>query len=243
MATNIVEFIIEDHLTVNNLFKEFENSTESKRLSFARQIFKELEVHTEIELKILYPTYKNEVENKESKITAEHAEHAHQELSKMIADMKEVQLKEIDEDGFREKMLKLKKDLNEHNEEEEKEILPKMQEKLEANRLKELCEEALQMKLKLMPDAKTRSQEKEILQEESTAVKPAPNTEVTPSETEVKPALEIEAKPTSGTEVISEKPTATRVGEEEVSASEEDKNINNKRESTVTEKPRKKVAS
>jgi len=166
MAT-LVDLILEDHLAVDKLFSELESEKDAtKRLEIARQIFHELEVHTEIEMKLLYPTFEKEVQKK-SEETATHAHHAHEELAEMIEELKKSSVTEAENSGWMKKMETLKDKLHEHNREEETDILPLMKDQISFDKLSELRKEALAIKEANTPAEKGSKAEAESLKEES----------------------------------------------------------------------------
>jgi iron-sulfur cluster repair protein YtfE (RIC family) len=128
-ATNVLK---QDHRTVEKLFMEFESSG---RASIAEQICAELDVHTSIEERVVYPVLRDEVS--EGKKLADHAEKEHAEARQLIGRIRRTE----DPGHLADVMHELKSAIEEHVQEEEDEVFPKMERELDASRLEELGRE------------------------------------------------------------------------------------------------------
>jgi hemerythrin superfamily protein len=125
-ATTILK---QDHRTVEKLFMEFENSG---RASIAEQVCQELDIHTDIEERVVYPVLCDEVSG--GKQMAEHAEKEHTDARQLVGRIRRTR----DSNHLSELMSELKHAIEEHVQEEENELFPQMEREIDEARLNEL---------------------------------------------------------------------------------------------------------
>lgn len=118
------QMIRQDHKKVEGLFKKFEQTkgAEAKR-RLAENAMAELEVHAALEEQIFYPAVEKEVEDASSMISE--AREEHQTVKQLIAELKGME--EADEE-FESQFSELVENVQHHVEEEENEMLPKVEE-------------------------------------------------------------------------------------------------------------------
>jgi iron-sulfur cluster repair protein YtfE (RIC family) len=133
-ATSLLK---QDHRTVEKLFMEFESSGKA---SIAEQICEELDLHTNIEERVVYPALREELID--GKQMADHAEREHAEARQLIGRIRRTK----DEGRLAAVMSELKHAIEEHVQEEENEVFPKMERELGAGRLDEMGRELEELK-------------------------------------------------------------------------------------------------
>ena len=118
------QMIRQDHRKVEGLFKKFEQTkgADAKR-GLAENAMAELEVHATLEEEIFYPAVEREVEDAASMISE--AREEHQTVKQLIAELKGME--EADEE-FESEFSELMENVQHHVEEEENEMLPKVEE-------------------------------------------------------------------------------------------------------------------
>jgi hemerythrin superfamily protein len=118
------QMIRQDHKKVEGLFNKFEQTqgADAKR-RLAENAMAELEVHAALEEEIFYPAVEREVEDAASMISE--AREEHQTVKQLIAELKGME--ETDEE-FESQFSELVENVQHHVEEEENEMLPKVEE-------------------------------------------------------------------------------------------------------------------
>ena len=118
------QMIRQDHKKVEGLFNKFEQTqgADAKR-RLAENAMAELEVHAALEEEIFYPAVEREIENGASMISE--AREEHQTVKQLIAELKGME--ETDEE-FESQFSELVENVQHHVEEEENEMLPKVEE-------------------------------------------------------------------------------------------------------------------
>ena len=109
----------EDHKKVKELFEEFESAEGRERAEIAATAILELEVHAELEEKLIYPAIRQEIE--EDDLMNEAIEEHH--LVHIL--MKELKKLKPNDETFQAKFKVLGELVKHHIEEEEGEMLPK----------------------------------------------------------------------------------------------------------------------
>ncbi len=130
---NAVKLLKDDHKKVKGLFREFEGAGErafKTKLKLAREIFTELEVHTEIEEEIFYPAAKRKGD-KEIKETIDEGLQEHHVVKVLIEELRALDI-EAESDTYVAKMTVLIENVEHHINEEERELLPQAQKLLGA---------------------------------------------------------------------------------------------------------------
>ena len=118
-ASGVIDMLKEDHKKVKGLFEDFESAEGSERAQIAATAIMDLEIHAELEEKLIYPAIRQEIE--EDDIMNEAVEEHHL-VHVLIKELKK--LKPADE-IFQAKFKVLGELVKHHIEEEEGEILPK----------------------------------------------------------------------------------------------------------------------
>jgi hemerythrin superfamily protein len=121
---NATQMIRQDHKKVEGLFKKFEQTKGSQaKRRLAENAMAELEVHAALEEEIFYPAVKNEVDAGSSMV--QEAIEEHQTVKQLISELK--RMEEADEE-FESQFSQLMENVQHHVEEEESEMLPKVEE-------------------------------------------------------------------------------------------------------------------
>lgn len=151
------QLIRRDHKKVDGLFGRFERSKKADaQQRICAQVTQELEIHAKLEEEIFYPAVKKHVGEDDM---LQEAKQEHQQAKEIIAELKKMS---AEDEQFEEKFSELVEAIKHHVEEEEGELLPKVEESdmdlLEigeqmAERKEELLEE-------IQPQAAQRSQRK-----------------------------------------------------------------------------------
>lgn len=121
---NATQMIRQDHKKVEGLFKKFEQTQGSQaKRRLAENAMAELEVHAALEEEIFYPAVKNEVDDGSSMV--QEAIEEHQTVKQLISELK--RMEEADQE-FESQFSQLMENVQHHVEEEESEMLPKVEE-------------------------------------------------------------------------------------------------------------------
>jgi iron-sulfur cluster repair protein YtfE (RIC family) len=129
---SVVNVLKQDHRTVEKLFSDFESSGDS---SIVDTICEELDVHMEAEEALVYPVLRDDVSGGTQ--MAQHAEKEHAEARQIVGRIR--QTKEADH--LSELVQELKSAIEEHVQEEESDVFPKMEQELGNERLEQLGQE------------------------------------------------------------------------------------------------------
>ena len=121
-ASGVVEMLKEDHVKVKELFEEFESAEGQEQAEIAATAIFELEIHAELEEKLIYPAIREAIDDDEHMMEAVEEHHL---VHVLIGELK--RLKPSDE-RFRAKFSVLSELVKHHIQEEEDEILPKAEE-------------------------------------------------------------------------------------------------------------------
>jgi hemerythrin superfamily protein len=127
--TSVVTVLKQDHRTVEKLFGEFETSGDS---SIVERICDELDVHTDLEERIVYPVLRSDVSGGDG--MASHAEEEHAQARQIIGRIRRTE----DTDHLADLVQELQRAVEEHVNEEENEVFPKMESEIDADRLETL---------------------------------------------------------------------------------------------------------
>lgn len=122
VATGVVEMLKEDHEKVKGLFEEFESAEQKQQGDIAATAIMELEVHAELEEKLIYPAIREQIDDDEMMNEAMEEHHL---VHVLIKELKKLKPKD---EVFQAKFKVLGELVKHHIEEEEGEILPKAQE-------------------------------------------------------------------------------------------------------------------
>jgi hypothetical protein len=118
-ASGVIEMLKEDHQKVKELFEEFESTEGSEAAEIAATAIMELEIHAELEEKLIYPAIREEIDEDDMMNEAVEEHHL---VHVLIKELKK--LKPADE-RFEAKFKVLGELVKHHIEEEEGEMLPK----------------------------------------------------------------------------------------------------------------------
>jgi iron-sulfur cluster repair protein YtfE (RIC family) len=129
---NVVNVLKQDHRTVEKLFSDFGSSGDQ---SIVDTICEELDVHMEVEERVVYPVLRDDVSGGTQ--MAQHAEKEHAQARQIVGRIRQTK----DADHLSELVQELKSAIEEHVQEEENEVFPKMEQELGNDRLEQLGQE------------------------------------------------------------------------------------------------------
>ncbi len=132
-----IELLKQDHRAVEKLFSEYESSGDEQVVA---EICSELEVHTEVEERLVYPVLRSEVTGGER--LADEAEEEHREAKQLIGRLK----RSSKDEHLAELVGELKAAIEHHVDEEEHDVFPKMEAEVGRARLDEIGAEIERMK-------------------------------------------------------------------------------------------------
>jgi hemerythrin superfamily protein len=134
MAMNPIEIIKADHQLVDDLFSEFEDMNDDSTMSrrdVADRIIEELTLHADMEETLCYPSFKEVLDEEDLGLLDEaYAEHAEMKIT-----IERLKVMGEDHAEFESSMQQLIDDVRHHVEEEEAELLPKIEEKMSEEEL------------------------------------------------------------------------------------------------------------
>lgn len=149
MATDIdlVSVIVEDHRAVEGVFVELEarTGTPEHRRDLADHVIAELVRHSVAEEQFMYPAAREVLADGDT--VADHELEEHADAEKVMKDLDGL---DATDPKFDELLTKLTADIRHHIEDEEKNLLPKLQASCSADQLRDLGEKVLKAK-KLAP--------------------------------------------------------------------------------------------
>ena len=120
---NATQMIRRDHKKVDGLFSKFEQSRKSDaKQRICEQVALELEVHAKLEEEIFYPAVRKHVGEEEM---LQDAKQEHQQVKDILGELKSMN---AEDEQFDEKFSELVEAVKHHVEEEEGEMLPKVEE-------------------------------------------------------------------------------------------------------------------
>lgn len=126
--------IINDHRTVDDLFQQFEKAKEPElKLRLVSKMIEELSVHASIEERELYPILREKLDNGEE--LYQECIQEHQEAKAVLSRLEKLS---ATRNEFDKAVKELIEDVRHHIEEEESNVLPKLQEKMSENELLQL---------------------------------------------------------------------------------------------------------
>lgn len=120
---DVIALIEEDHREVEELFSQFETSDDTgKRAEIGERIIQELTIHAELEEAILYPAIKRALPD--GKALIDHATKEHEQAESLIERLDGT---DPDDPEVRQGFSELRSTVEEHVQEEEREVLPKFE--------------------------------------------------------------------------------------------------------------------
>ena len=142
-SADALEVLTSDHREVEQLFSQLEAASPDSNVAqdIANKIVRELSVHAVVEEQVLYPAARREIEDGD----VDHAIEEHQEVKELLA---KVDGKSPADEEIRRTFEEIKSNVEEHVQEEENEMFPKLRDKLgqeELQRLGEQLESAKRM--------------------------------------------------------------------------------------------------
>lgn len=146
---DVLELLKRDHQAVTKLFQRFHGSQDRNRRSVAEKICKELEVHTQVEEELFYPVIRGV--DQELERLVEEAVQDHQRVSEQIQTVRAHMRQEGGDEGDLETLMtSIEQDVEHHVIEEEGEIFPRVEEKLDDRRRSEMGTRAEERKRALL---------------------------------------------------------------------------------------------
>jgi hemerythrin superfamily protein len=121
-ASGIIEMLKEDHEKVKGLFEDFGSAEGRQQADIAATAIMELEVHADLEEKLIYPAIRKEIDEDEMMNEAVEEHHL---VHILIKELKKLKPKD---EVFQAKFKVLGELVKHHIEEEEGEMLPKAEE-------------------------------------------------------------------------------------------------------------------
>jgi hemerythrin superfamily protein len=141
------EILTQDHRNVEQLFERYKSS---KDPSVVREICTELTIHSAVEERVVYPVLGEEVDGGQG--MRRHSEQEHAEVKDEIFQISRVGYDSPQVDGHMQKIMAAVQD---HVEEEENDVFPKMRDDLGEEELSELGARVQSTKQELLMEAKT----------------------------------------------------------------------------------------
>ena len=123
---NAVEMLREDHQKVKRLFEEFENAEGREKEQIVEKTVRELEIHAALEEEIFYPAAEEQVDEKQS---IDEAREEHHVVKLLIGELKKMT---AEDERYDAKYTVLAESVKHHIEEEESELFPKLEGKIDA---------------------------------------------------------------------------------------------------------------
>lgn len=121
LAVGVIEMLKEDHEKVRGLFEEFESAEGAEQADIAATVIMELEVHADLEEKLIYPAIREHIDEDEKMNEALEEHHL---VHVLIKELKKLKPKDA---VFQAKFKVLGELVKHHIEEEEGEMLPTAQ--------------------------------------------------------------------------------------------------------------------
>lgn len=118
VVPGVIEMLKEDHDKVKALFEEFEAADDREKGEIAKTALQDLEVHAELEEKLIYPAIRAEIDEDDMMNEAVEEHHL---VHVLIAELKKLK---ASDDKFKAKFTVLGELVKHHIEEEEGEMLP-----------------------------------------------------------------------------------------------------------------------
>lgn len=135
MAQNIIDLIQQDHHEVRQLLAQLDTSAPSDRGELFQKVVYELARHEAAEESIVHPTLRDEVDG--GKTIADSVLEEESQAERLMADMEKM---DSDSDEFLASFRKLRQEVLQHAEHEEREEHPRLREALDEQRLLEMGE-------------------------------------------------------------------------------------------------------
>ena len=138
---NAVHLLQQDHREVEQLFSQIEAAGGAGPDEAVNEVVRELSVHAVIEEQVLYPAIREKVTGGDE--LADHAIEEHQEVKELLA---QIERSDGDATERRSLLARLTREVRSHVEEEEGDVLPKLQAAVGPDELRQLGEAMAQAK-------------------------------------------------------------------------------------------------
>ena len=126
---NAVEMLREDHQKVKRLFEEFENAEGREKEQIVEKTVRELEIHAALDEEIFYPAAEEQLDENES---IDEPREEHHVVKLLIGELKKMT---AEDERYDAKYTVLAESVKHHIEEEESELFPKLEGKIDAEEL------------------------------------------------------------------------------------------------------------
>jgi hemerythrin superfamily protein len=144
---DVFDLIKADHRQVEKLFSQIETAKDAaQKYDYFNQLYQELNLHAETEELVFYPAMR---EYEETQDLVEAAEAEHVEAKELL---EEIQYLSPESAEFKHKISQLKQAVQDHVEEEENEIMPKVSQSMNKKELQQLAQEFKQTKSRIQED-------------------------------------------------------------------------------------------
>lgn len=117
-ASGVIDMLKEDHAKVKELFEEFESAEGQEQGKIAAKAMTELEIHADLEEKLIYPAIRKAIDNNDMMNEAVEEHHV---VHMLIAEIKKLKPKD---EKFHAKFCVLSELVKHHIEEEEGDMFP-----------------------------------------------------------------------------------------------------------------------
>lgn len=144
-----VKLLMADHKEVKSLFKQYESlgeKAQTKKKAISNKIILELQVHTQIEEEIFYPTVREATKSEKIKKLLNESVEEHHLVKVLLSELKE--RNSVDE-VYDAKMTVLKESVDHHVKEEHEELFPGAKKAIDKNEMEELGVELKKRKAEL----------------------------------------------------------------------------------------------
>lgn len=161
-SNQTINFLIDDHKRIKGLFRQFEASGSRApvmRFGICQEIFMELEIHTYLEERFVYPTIQNAFKNEIDKSLISDALKDHQHLRFWV---KQLRSTPLEDEKFNSKMGEVIEEIEFHITKEESDLFPRVKSEIEDQVLDSLIGQLKKTRSELLssPDYKNSRPDK-----------------------------------------------------------------------------------
>jgi hemerythrin superfamily protein len=147
---DILALLKADHRKVEGLFAQYQYATDyPTQQQIAAQVFRELDLHTQLEENVFYPAFEERAGKKGTQLVAD-SRQDHEKVKELIIEM---QLPNTEDQAFAAKFHALMREVEHHIEHEEDTMFPEAEQIL-ADQLEDLMDEMLTLKQQLTTTAR-----------------------------------------------------------------------------------------
>ena len=152
-----IDLLLKDHRTIKDLFSKFQKSNnDDEKMEIAAMVFRELKLHSSLEEEIFYPLIEGRLEVGD--LVAE-AIDEHQTMAALI---EELETMNIDENDFTGKFIELTESVKHHIDEEETELIPLAEERLDREDIEQLNSEMAERRQTLAKEVIKESSDRRV---------------------------------------------------------------------------------